>query len=389
MSTTEAPRVRAIAAPTSAKRSGIPFLDAASGGGLDADERSAVFGRGDELGRSAARLVRDVSVWRGSRPCARRCRGSREGARHERLGVLGDVRVRIGSDRIGQHRAAAARHEPDTPARARQRQQQIAANVGLEVDREIVALRRHARARCTSARHVSPRSLARHPRHVECFNVHARDQSARATGSSCPPRDRLRRLARSPGPSQSHRAPSRDRRRARVAAAVFGAAVTVDAADVRGHPRRFAAREASIRQPDEHAFLPIRESEDGRTLPNLGPVDHDAKCTRIGSAEDRPRNPRRALNPHLHAILPLRQARCGRGGNRKNVVAKFVRRARRCSALRPRGTPSLAPAPRPRGRPPLNLSATSRLCGGTLMSRYEVSWLHRNVRSPPPSRSFG
>ena len=42
----------------------VPFLDAAAGGGLNAHEGSALFGRGDELGRSAARLFRNVQSGR-------------------------------------------------------------------------------------------------------------------------------------------------------------------------------------------------------------------------------------------------------------------------------------------------------------------------------------
>ena len=107
MSTTDAPRVRAISAPSSAKRVGS-HLDSPAGRGLDAHQRCVDCRRADEFRRPAARVVGEVQGGNGCNRCDRcegcnRCDGC-ECVRDERPCVLRNVRswIRGQSHRSGQ-----------------------------------------------------------------------------------------------------------------------------------------------------------------------------------------------------------------------------------------------------------------------------------------------
>ena len=182
---------------------------------------------------------------------------------HQRFGVVGDMRARIGRQRIGQQGAAAARDEAGATRCTGQRKKKIASDVGLEIDREIVIRRRHARARAHQARQESPRPFARHPRHVERFDGVTPGISSRER--NVPTADDeidfgVRRQVLTP---QWHRAPSADRRRARAAAAGFA----VDA----GWSARAAA---ATGQPDGTDPASARPTSIAPPIGNLKMLEH-------------------------------------------------------------------------------------------------------------------
>ena len=69
------------------------------------------------------------------------------------------------------------------------------------------------------------------------------------------------------------------------------------------------------------------------------------------------------MNAYLHAIRSWRKARGCRIGNRKHVVAKLVRQLDAAELLALEVPPSPRGSGTPRGRPPFNLSVSSRLSG--------------------------
>src|SRR5688500_3323055 len=101
----------------------------------------------------------------------------------------------------------------------------------------------------------------------------------------------------------------------------------------------------------------------------------------------------RGIHVELWMRICTPSARCATVDTVSGGIGKTYSRNSFVSSVLLSSCPSIETVTRgggtPRGRPPLNLNATSRLRGGTLISRYDVSWLQRKVRSPPPSLSFG
>ena len=89
------------------------------------------------------------------------------------------MRARIGLDRVGQQCTAATRRKTNTPRCARQSEKHVAADVGLEIDGEVVLF--EAPGTC-AVHQIEPRhavTLARDPRNVQRFDVHARDETGK------------------------------------------------------------------------------------------------------------------------------------------------------------------------------------------------------------------
>ena len=231
---------------------GIPFLDAPAGRRLDADQRApsvAVPTSSAALRRASSGMFSRTGrlatgVLRALRYRYRRL----ERARDKRLRILGNVRARIGRDRIGQHSAAAAREKSHAPRCARQGEQQVAPDVGLEIDREIVVscCATPSRAR-RSARHDSPRPSPCHPRHVERFNGITPGMSAASGRFQLPTTRSICRLRRHRSDHRNrleHHRPGRRPLQSKQKDAARRAAAG-RARCSRGHPRNAAPRPAS------------------------------------------------------------------------------------------------------------------------------------------------
>ena len=263
-STTDASRVRAISAPTSANRIGIPFLDSASGRRLDADQRRAILRRANELGGPAPRLVGDVQTGRAAR--LRRGYGASSlryrNARSTSAFALSAMCARgSGATAIGQERTTAAGHESNAALCPRHCQQQLLRMSGSKLIARSYSLQpprprapREARATTARARHVP--STAR-----RAFQRKSTPGMSRAKRTIPASDDEVDRAHRAPAllPSQSTRAPSTGRRHARAASAECVAARCRRPGEARrGHPKSLATTKGGICQPDEHALLPIR-----------------------------------------------------------------------------------------------------------------------------------
>ena len=132
-----------------------------------------------------------------------------------------------GTPGVREERAAAAGGVAESPARAGQPQQEIAPDIGLEVDRDVVARRAPAARACDHRRPRLARPTARQPGGVE------REDAGDRPGSVAPAaHSTIRSPDRSPPPATprarrgSRRAPSADRRCARAGGAARAAPAT-------------------------------------------------------------------------------------------------------------------------------------------------------------------
>ena len=298
-----------------------PLLDRASAAHVDADLQ-----RARRTGPGAVSPPRGALPERGA-PTSTGASGSRA----DRLAdqpprVVDRVRRRVVVDRQVEQRSAAAAREPRRAPRAGGGQREVGADVGLEVDREIVAPRSPARGLHRERRAATsrPSPASREPRGVQRLDpIDARDRrgdlAVPAADDQVDRRAGRQRAQLGEGWPVISRSPMRSSRKQRIRARRRRVAPPEGAPQRDRRQQRIRRRRRAPARADRRwSGVPCRVRS--RPLSYRHAIDHDAEVAVVGRAEHHPRIPRRRSAAVTRTGSPVAAAAAATSGGNRNVV---------------------------------------------------------------------